>query len=1073
MLTLLPGTHEISNDQSFNVNILEITPAFRSGDIKCQHTQFAFLGSGNLVIMSINFHSCSLKMRTGSVEITSCTFSDTILHYSIFIKDAQNVEISLCEFDYNNGAVFYEGNGNITIFGTHFTGNWREGDGGALMIAGAKIVEIYWSEFISNTATTGGALYLFSSAMNIAGTSFTDNRATESGGAIVALRSAVIMDACSFENNSAEVSGGALYLEGNTVSMAYFTGSIFTLNRAGLRGGSICLMNNDENIIIFSGGSSTFNSARYGGFMYLSMSAIRIFQQYTIANNTALSSGGALVALNSIIEFSDTSGNISDNIAHDSGGALYLISSNMILLGANTASVSRNKVVSGTGMGGAIYVLDRHCAQNYGTLLGCLLDIEDRSSNVTHLTFRDNRASFGPVLYGGLLDRCVPARSGEPIGQQIKEFREVSWFDESPLAITSKPMKVCLCVHGSQPDCSVKNLNLTKMRGETVTLTLAGLDQDANPIPAIIKAAYMEISAQVGEGEGRIEISNKCQQIDFHVYAESSPATLVLAPEGPCGDSSLSTITIGITVAPCSTGFEQDKNRCTCDRRLNGYTTNCNINTRSFKRKGSIWFRYDKQYLKVYKNCPLDYCNTSDDSISISNPDSQCAHNRSGVLCGACQHNYSIALGGSRCLQCTSKYTLAWLIVVFAVAGIALVTLLLVCNVTISAGTLNGLIFYSNVVSTSGLTSLRNCSIHPILSVFIAWVNLDLGIETCFYSGMDTYLKTWLQFVFPLYIWLLVVAIIIASYYSSTAMKIFGRNNIAILATLFLLSYSKFLKTIITVLTFTQVLVGRADNVTDQLLPYKVWTYDGNIEYLKGRHIVLFVVAFLFLLVLFLPYTLALIFGQCLRSMSVRRGLRWIHGAPFISILDAYHAPYDSKHRYWTGLMLLTRCVLFLIFATNYKDNALLTDMFTVTLVITAVLAIKTWSTRIYENLYKGTLELSFLLNLAILSITLLYQESKGSSDSVLCNSITTSVSCSFVTFLGILCYHTYLQVRKRRCCASIQQVIYERWQNQTPPAAIGEETAAHDHSSAVDKILTKKISNTKSIELRESLLDN
>ncbi len=128
-------------------------------------------------------------------------------------------------------------------------------------------------------------------------------------------------------------------------------------------------------------------------------------------------------------------------------------------------------------------------------------------------------------------------------------------------------------------------------------------------------------------------------------------------------------------------------------------------------------------------------------------------------------------------MPCTDKYSFIWLILVFAVAGVALAALLLVFNMTISHGTLNGLIFYANVVSISGLTSLRNCSIHPILSVFIAWVNLDQGIETCFYSGMNTYR---LQFVFSLYIWVLVGAIITASYYSSRAMKVFGRNNIAI-----------------------------------------------------------------------------------------------------------------------------------------------------------------------------------------------------------------------------------------------------------------------------------------------------
>ncbi len=64
-------------------------------------------------------------------------------------------------------------------------------------------------------------------------------------------------------------------------------------------------------------------------------------------------------------------------------------------------------------------------------------------------------------------------------------------------------------------------------------------------------------------------------------------------------------------------------------------------------------------------------------------------------------------------------------------------------------------------------------------------------------------------------------------------MKVFGRNNIAVLATLFLLSYTKILKTIVTALNFTEVLQGSAKNVSNQLEPYKVWTSDGNIECLK------------------------------------------------------------------------------------------------------------------------------------------------------------------------------------------------------------------------------------------------
>ena len=388
---------------------------------------------------------------------------------------------------------------------------------------------------------------------------------------------------------------------------------------------------------------------------------------------------------------------------------------------------------------------------------------------------------------------------------------------------------MCLCINSTLSNCDVRELtNITKMRGETIKLTVAAVDQDQNSLISVIRAYYNEPSAEVDVGEGRRTIQGECTTLFYHVFATEFPATLVLEPVGICERSPFSAISVHVNLIPCSSGFRQDKDRCVCEERIMDYlgnSTACNIDSRSIERKGSIWLRYDEQHLQLYNTCPLDYCNVSSDTISISSPDQQCANHRSGVICGACQDNHSIALGSSKCLPCTSRYTFIWLTLVFAVAGVALVALLLVCNITISTGTLNGLICYANVVSTSRLTSPQNCSIHPILSVFIAWLNLDFGVETCFYPGMDTYQKTWLQFAFPLYIWLLVVAIIVASYYSSTAMKVFGRNNIAILATLFVLSYGKLLKTIITALSVTQVLVGSAEDVSSQLVPNKVWQH--------------------------------------------------------------------------------------------------------------------------------------------------------------------------------------------------------------------------------------------------------
>ena len=79
------------------------------------------------------------------------------------------------------------------------------------------------------------------------------------------------------------------------------------------------------------------------------------------------------------------------------------------------------------------------------------------------------------------------------------------------------------------------------------------------------------------------------------------------------------------------------------------------------------------------------------------------------------------------------------------------------------------------------------------------------GDETCFYDGLDAYSKTWLQFVFPLFIWVLVVLVILVSYYSQRFANLLRSNPVSVLATLILLSHTKILHTMITAVYFTHL----------------------------------------------------------------------------------------------------------------------------------------------------------------------------------------------------------------------------------------------------------------------------
>ena len=43
-----------------------------------------------------------------------------------------------------------------------------------------------------------------------------------------------------------------------------------------------------------------------------------------------------------------------------------------------------------------------------------------------------------------------------------------------------------------------------------------------------------------------------------------------------------------------------------------------------------------------------------------------------------------------------------------------------------------------------------------LVTVFVSLLNLELGVDTCYFPGMDAYVKTWLQLAFPAYVILLV-----------------------------------------------------------------------------------------------------------------------------------------------------------------------------------------------------------------------------------------------------------------------------------------------------------------------------
>ena len=73
------------------------------------------------------------------------------------------------------------------------------------------------------------------------------------------------------------------------------------------------------------------------------------------------------------------------------------------------------------------------------------------------------------------------------------------------------------------------------------------------------------------------------------------------------------------------------------------------------------------------------------------------------------------------------------------------------------------------------------------------------------------------------------------------------QQPVLVLATLILLSYTKILRSLIAVVYVTYLEYPEYNNT--------VWLYDANVNYLSGKHILLFIGAVLVFLFVFLHYT--------------------------------------------------------------------------------------------------------------------------------------------------------------------------------------------------------------------------
>ena len=223
-------------------------------------------------------------------------------------------------------------------------------------------------------------------------------------------------------------------------------------------------------------------------------------------------------------------------------------------------------------------------------------------------------------------------------------------------------------------------------------------------------------------------------------------------------------------------------------------------------------------------------------------------------------------------------------------------------RLTASHGSLNSLILYANFVhwnSNLFFPSFRNADLPRLI---LAWLNLDLGFEVCFFNGITALHAIWLQIGYLLYLVFLQISIIILCRRYLIFTRFFGRNVTKVLSTLVILVYAKMQSIATSVFQFTII---QNTTLPHDFNKFRVLSVDGNIRFGSHEHIPLLVVASFLILILTL-IMLSLLFIQIFIKASSMRCFKWL--ARFQPFFETMTGPCNPNYMFWPGFLFSSEC---------------------------------------------------------------------------------------------------------------------------------------------------------------------
>ena len=720
------------------------------------------------------------------------------------------------------------------------------------------------------------------------------------------------------------------------------------------------------------------------------------------------------------------------------GAVFKLYGSSTFHLNNGLRATFRNNIAHTKG--GAIYAQD----DIYKTIKQCTFQISSLFQNMPVLNismiFINNTAGLsGSSIFSTNLYNCYISKSFIITPQNAEDYyKNIFDFESSemtPLNLSTLSSNHCLCIENKCLDTFYSIIFVYP--GQTLHLSMAARD-------VMNHSAYTTVSLTLTKSKSLSPLpswyisphdenqvlleSCQCTLVNFTVYKKDNDSKVIddsVLVVSSADNSMLLKLSIKL-LNFCPLGFELNTTTGTCQCSstidklglVGDYKPICEIisyplatitrplDSAAWAGVMNIANGTNKTIifgvaLTCYESCNFNISYTmfliNGSDVLIADPNNYsvyhlplCPPTKTG-LCSTCTIvngiKYSVVFGSSECKQCSNWWLLT--LILYAIAGPLLIYLLFALKLTLTTGTLNGIIFYAQAI---GIIDLKissshhvTTSIYSLTRSFLLMLNLNLGFPLCFYNGMTELWKAGLSLLFPLYLLTIVVVLIILSRYSLRLSNRIADSSVQVLVTVVHLSFTSMFTAISNVVIPINIYTNDTSNPI-----LKIWYRDGTVEYGKGGHLILMILTIVVVGPVLLSYITILVAGRPLmRVGKLREYIRPVY--------EAIHAPYEHNKEFFFATRLLLLVFLYILYPL-FRTSDTNKGCVIVIPIVTTYVTIEAFS-KPYHKMWLNVLDLFIMWLCVMVSVTMWYVF--GSNKALFIIPITT-ITVSFALIVVV-----------------------------------------------------------------------